>query len=54
MAQELRIVVTDRDGAFTFVPCLRKIRGRNCRLLLLSISINGSNRVWSSLRTRRT
>ena len=27
MAQELRIVVTDRDGAFTFVPCLRKIRG---------------------------
>ena len=27
MAQELRIAVTDRDGALTFVPCLRKIRG---------------------------
>ena len=27
MAQELRIVITDRDGALTFVPCLRKIRG---------------------------
>jgi hypothetical protein len=27
MAQEVRIVVTDRDGATTFVPCVRKIRG---------------------------
>ena len=33
MAQEVRIVVTDRDGAFTFVPCLRKIRGSQLQIV---------------------
>jgi hypothetical protein len=33
MAREVRIVVTDRDGAFTFVPCLRKIRGAQLQIV---------------------
>jgi hypothetical protein len=39
MAQELRIAVTDRDGALTFVPCLRKIRGAQL-LIVAATDIN--------------